>query len=34
CDERGRQFDPVITDVFIEHWNEFEAIALNHGIDS
>jgi len=33
-EERGRQFDPVITDVFIEHWNEFEAIAMNHGIDS
>lgn len=32
--ERGRQFDPEITDVFLAHCNEFEAIALNYGIDT
>lgn len=31
--ERGRQFDPDITDVFLTHCNEFEAIALHFGID-
>jgi len=32
--ERGRQFDPGITDVFLAHFNEFEAIALHYGIDT
>lgn len=31
---RGRQFDPDITDVFLTHCNEFEAIALHYGIDT
>ena len=31
--ERGRQFDPEITDVFLAHCDEFEAIALHFGID-
>ncbi len=32
--ERGRQFDPEITDVFLSHCAEFEAIALHFGIDN
>ena len=32
--ERGRQFDPEITDVFLTHCAEFEAIALHFGIDN
>lgn len=32
--ERGRQFDPEITDIFIAHCDEFEAIALHYGIDN
>lgn len=32
--ERGRQFDPDITDVFLDGIEEFEAIALHYGIDT
>lgn len=32
--ERGRQFDPEITDVFLAHCAEFEAIALHFGIEN
>ena len=32
--ERGRQFDPDITDAFLAHCDEFEAIALHFGIDN
>ncbi len=32
--ERGRQFDPDITDAFMAHCDEFEAIALHFGIDN
>ena len=31
--ERGRQFDPDITDSFLDGCEEFEAIALHYGID-
>jgi len=31
--ERGRQFDPDITDCFLAACDEFEAIALHYGID-
>ena len=31
--ERSGQFDPEITDVFLAHCDEFEAIALHYGID-
>ena len=31
--ERSRHFDPEITDVFLAHCHEFEAIALHYGID-
>jgi len=34
ADERGRQFDPDITDVFLAGCDEFEAIAMHFGIDS
>lgn len=34
AEERGRQFDPDITDVFLDGCEEFEAIALHYGIDS
>jgi putative two-component system response regulator len=33
-EQRGRQFDPDITDAFITGCAEFEAIALHYGIDS
>ena len=32
-DERGRQFDPDVTDAFISGCEEFEAIALHYGIE-
>ena len=32
--ERSRQFDPEITDVFLAHCEEFEAIALHFGVDN
>ena len=32
-DERGRQFDPDITDAFLAGFDEFETIALQYGID-
>ena len=31
--ERGKQFDPEITDVFMAHFSEFESIALYYGIE-
>ena len=31
--ERGRQFDPDITDSFLDACEEFEAIALHYGLD-
>ncbi|MBS1229172.1 MAG: two-component system response regulator [Proteobacteria bacterium] len=34
AEERGRQFDPDITDAFLACCAEFEAIALRYGIDS
>ena len=34
AEERGRQFDPDITDVFLASYAEFEAIALHYGIDN
>ena len=34
AEERGRQFDPDITDAFLACSAEFEAIALRYGIDS
>ena len=33
AEERGRQFDPDITDVFLANYAQFEAIALHYGID-
>ena len=33
-DERGRQFDPDVTDAFLSGCEEFEAIALHFGLDS
>ncbi|MFZ4535910.1 HD domain-containing phosphohydrolase [Propionivibrio sp.] len=33
-EERGRQFDPDITDAFLDGCEEFEAIALQYGIES
>ncbi len=33
AEERGRQFDPDITDIFLAGCDEFEAIALHYGID-
>ena len=32
-DERGRQFDPDVTDAFMSGCEEFEAIALHYGFD-
>ena len=32
-DERGRQFDPDVTDAFVSGCEEFEAIALHYGFD-
>jgi putative two-component system response regulator len=32
-EERGRQFDPDITDVFIACFDEFESIAVQYGIE-
>ncbi|MEI7613700.1 MAG: two-component system response regulator [Betaproteobacteria bacterium] len=32
-EERGRQFDPDITDVFLACFEEFESIAMQYGID-
>jgi putative two-component system response regulator len=34
AEERGRQFDPDITDIFLDGCEEFEAIALHYGIES
>jgi putative two-component system response regulator len=33
AEERGRQFDPDITDIFLAGCEEFEAIALHFGIE-
>ena len=32
-DETGKQFDPDVARILIEHWDEFEAIALHYGLD-
>ena len=32
-EERGRHFDPDITDVFLAGHADFEAIALHYGIE-
>ena len=34
AEERGRQFDPDISDTFLASCEEFEAIALHYGIES
>ena len=34
AEERGRQFDPDITDIFLDGCEEFEAIALHYGIEN
>jgi len=31
--EQGKQFDPDVAQVFLDHWEEFEAIALHYGLD-
>lgn len=33
AEERGRQFDPDITDAFLSGFDEFQAIALQYGIE-
>jgi putative two-component system response regulator len=33
CSARGSHFDPEVTDVFLSNCTEFEAIALDYGID-
>ncbi|SDI45844.1 response regulator [Propionivibrio dicarboxylicus] len=31
--EQGKLFDPDVAQVFLDHWEEFEAIALHYGLD-